>query len=776
MWAVASLSLALLVDFALPFAAYAEEGLKLRLQPDLIDPAKKTREGAVSFGMADRVTGTMDTDVTLTGNAELRRPGGDVLKADTMHYRQVEDDLLAQGAVRIVRDGNVYTGPELRIKLDDYSGYFTKPEYFLSGSRNRRRPADAEILTAPSDPLFGRRDPVASNRSGFPGRGTADRALFIDRDHVDLENPIYTTCRVGNMDWYIKADSMSLDQTTQTGEGTNARIYFKDVPILASPYISFPLDDSRKSGLLPPTIAITSRNGVELLQPWYWNIAPNYDLTFYPKLITARGLQLGADVRYLQPTFKGDFRAEGLPNDRDAKGAGRYSLSALHNYNNGTWSGYWNYSKASDNNYFVDFSRTIAVSSQRILPRDAAITYSQPYWYATAHVLRYQTLQDAANPIVPPYEKSPQLLLHGARLDVLGGFDFTIDADATRFIHPTLASGDRFVLRPSVAWPILRPGWFVTPKLSYNTTHYNLADQPPGTASQFSRSLPTASVDSGLVFERDASLFGRALRQTLEPRLFYVRTPFRDQTRLPNYDSGITDFNFSQLFAENPFGGYDRIADANQVTGAVTTRYINTDDGAEIFRAALGQRFYLSPQRVTLPGGTPIESKRSDVLAEVSGRIFKSLSVDAGVQYSPVVKGFIRSNVGVSYRPEPTKVVNAEYRYRKGDLEQIDLSGQWPLYGNFHGVGRVNYSTRDRKPIEILAGIEYNGCCWVLRVVASRYVTGAKTATSTLFLQLELNGLARLGSNPLEALKRNVPGYQIVNPPPPQGSPYRNYE
>ena len=776
MWAAASLSFAFLVCAALPFAARAQEGLKLRLSPDLIDPSKKTRVGAVSFGMADKVTGTMDTDVTLTGNAELRRAGGDVLKADTMHYRQVEDDLFAQGAVRIVRDGNVYTGPEMRIKLDDYSGYFTMPEYFLSGTRNRRRPVEAEILTASSDPLFGRRDPVASNRAGFPGRGTADRALFIDRDHVDLDNPIYTTCRVGNLDWYIKADSMSLDQTTQIGEGTNARIYFKGVPILASPYISFPLDDSRKSGLLPPTVAITSRSGVEILQPWYWNIAPNYDLTLFPKLITARGLQLGADVRYLQPTFNGDFRAEGLPNDRDANGAGRYSLSALHRYNNGAWSGYWNYSKASDNNYFVDFSRTIAVSSQRILPRDAAITYGQPYWYATAHVLRYQTLQDAANPIVPPYEKSPQLLLHGARLDVLGGFDFTIDADATRFIHPTFASGDRFILQPTVSWPILRPGWFITPKLSYNTTHYNVADQPPGTPREFSRSLPIASVDSGLVFERDASLFGRALQQTLEPRLFYVRTPFRDQSKLPNYDSGITDFNFSQLFTENSFGGYDRIADANQVTGAVTTRYINTEDGAEIFRASLGQRFYLSPQRVTLPGGTPIDSKRSDVLAEVSGQIFKSLSVDAGAQYSPIVKGFIRSNVGVSYRPEPTKVINAEYRYRKGDLEQIDLSGQWPLYGNFYGVGRVNYSTRDRKPIEILAGVEYRGCCWVLRVVGSRYVTGTQTATSTLFLQLELNGLARLGSNPLESLKRNVPGYQIVNPPPPQGSPYLNYE
>ncbi len=767
--------------------AQTQEGIGLKLQNDLIDPAKKSREGALSFATADRIEGTTDTEVKLIGHGELRRAGGDVLKADRMRYVEVEDELFAEGAVRIVRDGNVFTGPELRIKLDDYSGYFIKPEYTLTGTRNRRVAPETRIITAANDPLYAYRNPVASNRVGFPGRGRADRATFIDRDHVDLDNPIYTTCRVdnrgGNYDWYIQAETMSLDQTTQIGTAQNARIVFKGVPILASPWMSFPLDDSRKSGLLPPTLSITSRSGVELLQPYYFNLAPNYDVTLFPKLITARGLQLGADVRYLWPGINGDVRAEGLPNDRDAGGRNRYAMSTLDNFQLGAWSGYANLNKVSDNNYFVDFSRTIALSSQRILARDAAVTYSQPYWYATAHVLRYQTLQDPVTPITPPYEKSPQLTLHAARLDVLGGFDLNLDIDATRFIHPTLASGDRYVFAPSIAYPILRPGWFVTPKVSYNTTHYSVADQPPGVPTEFNRSLPTASVDSGLVFERDTSFFGRALRQTLEPRLFYVRTPYRNQDALPNYDSGITDFNFSQLFAANTFGGYDRIADANQITAAVTTRYLDNEDGAEIFRAALGQRYYLSPQRVTLPGSSPIDSKRSDVLAEISGQVFKSFTVDAGVQYSPLIKGVIRSNFGVSYRPEPTKVINAEYRYLQGNaaqgtttLEQVDVSAQWPLMRNVYAVGRVNYSTRDRKAIETLAGIEYSGCCWVLRVVGSRYVTGTATATSTLFLQLELNGLARLGSNPLESLKRNVPGYQLINPPPPAGSPYRNYQ
>ncbi len=767
---------ALLWLAAAPGATRAEEGIALKMQNDLLDPAKKPRVGTPSFGMADRMEGLTDTDVTLTGGAELRRAGGDVFKADTMHYVFVDDELFAQGAVRIVRDGNVFTGPEMRVRLDDYSGYFLKPEYALTGTRNRRVALETQIVTSTNDPLYAYRNPVASNRVGFPGHGNADRATFIDRDHVELENPLYTTCRADQPDWYIKADSMTLDQTTQTGEARNGRIIFKGVPILASPYLSFPLDDSRKSGFLPMTLSVTSGSGLEYLQPYYFNLAPNYDLTLYPKIMTARGVQFGADGRYLFPTFNGDTRAEGLASDPRDGGRGRYSLSTLNNFASGNWTGYANLNKVSDNNYFVDFSRTIAVSSQRLLPRDAAVTYNQPYWFATLHSLRYQTLQDQASPIVPPFEKSPQLLIHGARLDVLGGFDFNVDVDATRFIHPSMPGGDRFFVNPSVAYPIIRPGWFVTPKVSYSATHYNLRDLPEGSKTDYNRNLPTQSVDSGMVFERDTSLFGRSLLQTLEPRLFYVHTPFRDQSTLPNFDSGITDFNFAQLFNENPFGGYDRIADMNQVTAAVTTRYIDPRDGAEIFRAALGQRYYLSQQRVTLPGGSPVTSSSSDVLAEVSGQVTRAFTLDAGVQYSPVLRSVARSNFGVSWRPEPTKVINAEYRYQQGDLEQIDLSAQWPILRNIYAVGRVNYSTRDHKVIEGLAGFEYSACCWVVRLVASRYVTGASTTTSTLFLQLELNGLTRLGSNPLESLKRNVPGYQLVNPPPAVGSPYSTYQ
>ncbi len=721
------------------------ESLELKLDSELSLPIKQeTRDSAV-YGTADTIQGLMNSEMQLVGNAELRKPGT-VVKADDIRYFNVEDEVLAKGSVRIVRDGDVYTGPELRIRLDDSFGYFLQPKYWLSGRE---------------------------------GHGNAGRADFIDRDRSHLTSAIYTTCTAENSDWYLQATSIDLDQSTQTGEARNTVIYFKGVPILASPWISFPLNSDRQSGFLPPTFGVTSNAGVELLVPYYWNMAPNRDLTIYPKIISLRGLQLGADFRYLQPTYYGDVRYEILPNDRQAQGQNRHSFLATHSWNAGTgWSGGWNVNSVSDDRYFVDFSRTIAASSQRTLPRLATLAYSAPYWSLTANVLRYQTLQDPSNPIVAPYEKLPEFLFRAARFDQ-AGFDLSLDAQLTHFWHPTQIRGDRFVVNPSISYPFLRPGWFITPKFSFNATQYSNLKTPnaPSTGpSSYNRSVPTFSLDAGQIYERKTELFGKAYDQTLEPRIFYVHTPYRDQSRLPNFDTSLADFNFSQIFSENTFIGSDRIADADQLTTAITSRFIDSETGAERFRAAIGQRFYLSPQRVTLPGVAPVNSNKSDFLLLASGETLPKLYLDSAMQYSPALKGVSRSNLGLRWQPEPTKVLNAEYRYVRGQIEQVDFSAQWPITKQWYGVGRVNFSTRDRKMVESVAGIEYKGCCWVVRVVAQRYSTGARTATSTIFLQLELNGLGHIGSNPLEALKRNISGYQVINPTPPPVSPFRNYE
>jgi LPS-assembly protein len=499
---------------------------------------------------------------------------------------------------------------------------------------------------------------------------------------------------------------------------------------------------------------------MEVTVPYYFNIAPNRDLTLYPKLISRRGLQLGAEARYLGGSYAGQTKLEYLPSDREAK-MDRYALSSTHQHTlaPGLWYG-WNLNTASDNNYPSDFARTISGASQRLLPREMNLNYVTDYWSASARVSNYQVLQDPAAPIPRPYDRLPQLSFFSGRQDV-AGFDWNADAELTRFYHPDLVRGDRFFVNPRIAFPIIHPAFFITPKLSLHATQYSLQNEGPGIPNSQSRVLPTFSLDSGLVFERDAKFFGQDMTQTLEPRLFYVRTPYRDQSAIPNFDSAEADLSFTQLFSENRFIGNDRISDANQLTAAIVSRYFE-QSGAERMRFAVGQRYYFEEQRVTL--GAARNESRSDLLLSAYGRLTNSLNIDGNIQYSENLRSMRRANYGVRWVPAPKKVLNLQYRRDlPNKLEQIDMSAQWPVAQRWYGVGRVNYSLPDSKVAEGLLGFEYKAECWVFRLVGQRTPTATGRATSSIFFQLELNGLTRLGSNPLEALRRNIPGYQLVN-------------
>jgi LPS-assembly protein len=752
-----AVSLALMLS---PLAGMAQEGLQLHLQDMLIDPKSHPAEETPTFGIADQIYGTNEVDTTLVGHAEVRRASG-IIKGDYIHYDQVSDEMFAKGSVRLFRDDNTYTGPELRLRMDDYQGFFVAPDYYLWGNQ---------------------------------GRGFADRINFLSRTQSTMIEPIYTTCPPGDYEWYMTADSMDLDQGTAVGVGHDATVYFQGVPILTSPYLTFPLDNSRRSGFLPPTVSATSTSGFEFLVPYYWNIAPNRDMTIYNNLMSRRGLQEAFDFRFLEPQYKGDVRFEAL-NDEETK-TFRYSMLIQGNWaGSGMFQGFSgsvNFQKVSDANYFVDFSRNLAAASTRTLPRDLELTYSSTYWNLTARAVRYQTLELPDSTIAVPYDKVPEFELEAAKLDY-GGFDFGLSGFATRFETIGAVGGDRFVLNPSISYPIVGAGWFVRPKLSYNSTSYALTDQAPGLPNSFNRNVPTVSVDSGLTFERSTTLFDHDYDQTLEPRLFYVYRPYRNQTQFPDFDSGIPDFNFSQLFAENSYTGYDRLADENQLTAAVTTRLLNPSTGAEVFRAAVGARYYLSSQNVTVPGignaltnpsipyasleaSEPVSAGQTDFLALVSGSVTPTVAVDGGVDYSPAAGGVERSNVGVRWTPGGNKELGFDYRYLRGQFDQYDFSGQYPLGGGWYGVGRVNYSSRDRRLVEGLGGLEYRGCCWTLRFAVQQFVTSATTSTSTFFVQLELNGFSQIGTNPLDALRRNISGYTPIVEPKPEESPFDHYE
>lgn len=691
---------------------------------------------------AESMTGRPDRELQLDRAVEIQR-GQTAIKADHALYLQVEDEVTASGNVWIKRFGDMYRGEQLKLNMGSGVGYVTQPEYKLQMNN---------------------------------AQGHAQRIDFEDNEHSVVRDGTYSTCEGPNPDWYLQANTLRIDTGREVGTASGAVVYFKGVPILGVPLMSFPLSNARKSGVLPPVIGATSKGGLQVEVPYYFNIAPNRDLTLFPKIISRRGLQLGAEGRYLGETYSGQTKVEFLPDDQQTK-TNRYSLASIHNQTlTPKLSFGWNLNRASDNDYPSDFSQTITASSQRLLPRDIYTNYSGSYWNAVARMTSYQLLQDPLVPIARPYDRLPQLTLHAGREDVQG-FDWAFDSEFSRFSLPDeellgRPRGDRLVLNPKISYPIVRPGYFITPQLSLHATSYQL-DAPTGSLSSapsLTRTLPTISLDSGLMFERDTTFFGQKSTQTLEPRLFYVYTPYRDQSQFPNFDSAEATFNYAQLFSENRYSGSDRISDANQLTAALTSRYLDPD-GAERLRLSVGQRFYISTPRVTLNtiGNTGQES-RSDLLLAASGRVTNALRLDSAVQYSVNQKELSSSLFGAQWLPAPKKVLNAEYRYVAKSssvelLKQVKLSGQWPLMPRIYAVGRVSYSIPDKKLVDGLLGMEYKEDCWIFRVVAQRITTSSAKSNSTIFLQLELNGLSKIGSNPLGALRQNIPGYQTVSDP-----------
>jgi LPS-assembly protein len=602
-------------------------------------------------------------------------------------------------------------------------------------------------------------------------------------------NATYSTCRPENPDWYLTADTLTLDQQEQEGTGRSASLFFKDRRILAAPLFGFSLGDERKSGLLAPTFSFTSRTGPELLFPYYWNIAPNRDFTFYPRLMARRGLQLGGQLRYLEPRAFGDLRFEYTPNDSLA-GTNRYFWSGQHNFSGvAGWSGSINARGVSDDNYFVDYSRSILASSERILPRDFLAFRSDGDWTFLARATRYQSILDAR--LAPPYERVPQLSATHTRRDV-AGFDVETLFDATQFRRPVVGAteGLRLLAYPRVSYPIVRPGWFVVPKMGLHLSNYRLDNPAVPEQTTLNRSVPVFSLDAGLVFERNARFFGREMTQTLEPRLFYVKSPYRDQSAFPVFDTGVADFNFAQLFSDNTFVGNDRIADLNQLTTAVVSRLIEPRTGAESLRFALGQRMYFSDQRVGIAGVESRTDRRSDLLLAASMLLDPYTSIDAGLQYSVRDSSVPRFNLLWRYLPADGRVFNAGVRFLRDELGQVDTSWRWPIASRWMALGRINYSWLSKridpatlalveaKPgiIEGVLGFEYNADCWTTRFVMQRFVTAAGRTTSAFFIQLELSGLARIGSDPFDILRRNIPGYRLPNDRPVLPSRFFGYE
>ncbi len=686
---------------------------------------------------AREIEGIADLEVTARGAAELKRDDLSIF-GDFLRYNREFGRVEAEGGVRLQRDGSRFFGPRLRYDTIGDTGVFEEPTYVI------RR----DLQTA---------------------RGGAERIEFLGRNRLRLAGGRYTTCEPGRDDWVFEARSIELDYEAEEGRLRDGRLRFLDTTLFALPYGWFPLQNRRKTGFLAPEFSQNSRRGFEAGVPFYWNIAPERDLTLVPSVMTRRGAQLKTDFRYLGRDHRGELRWEHMPEDRTLKRSrSGFTFQHEHDFSPG-WIARVDLNKVTDDRYFVDLASNVRQVSTGNLQRDGYTQYSGNLggtgYYVRARVQRFQTLQDPLAPIVSPYHRVPQINFGATRNDIGGLLDLHFPAEHVRFRHGTLVEGTRVSMKPTLTIPWLAPGYFVRPRLGLHYASYRLDRTAPGQPTNQSVSVPWASLDGGLIFEREARLFGQALTQTLEPRLFYVYAPYRGQDQVPLFDTALADFNYATLFTENRFAGGDRFGDANQLTVAVTSRLLGPQ-GDELARATLGQRYYNKNERVGLTAASALRTRdQSDILASLGARVARHWSADATVQYNPQMSRAERYGVSLRYAPEIAKVLNASYRFNRDVLRQIDVSGQWPLKPGWYAIGRYNYSIREDRLLEGIAGLEYNAGCWVFRAVFQRLQAAVQTTSTGVFLQLEFNGLGQLGTgDAVDFLKRNVPGYAVTNP------------
>jgi len=763
---------------------------ELQISPSL-ELHKRLNEDQMSvFLVADKIQSDTDGKVTLLGAAEVRRLDT-VVKGDRIDYQRNTGQVTVNGNGLIMRDASIVTGPSLTYNVKTHVGQVDEPDFWLGATG---------------------------------GSGTATQADILDRRNMHLTDVTYAGCPCSDPPWYIKTSSMDLHFDENEGVAHNGVLYFKGVPILASPYLSFPIRKERKSGFLLPTYGISSNAGIEYSQPYYLNLAPNYDATITPRYMSKRGLQLGAQFRYLGSDYHGQIEGTYLAKDQ-VTGDPRWMYIAQHEQDlGGGFRAAFDVRHVSDDDYFRDFSTLgLNEAATDLLPSSATLSWSgAKYWYATLQTYTYQTLQDSTGSyLVPPYDKLPEFHVHGARYN-WHGFDVETDDYATKFRSPVyhgsafaddtydgvpiggnhiMPDGTRLTSYTTVSYPITHAGWYLTPKAGmhlsqYDTDWYDLPGYQGYPDSQ-SRILPIVSVDSGMTFERNTTLFGNDSIQTLEPRLYYLWVPYRDQSQLPVFDTSLATFNFTQAYSENIFsGGWDRIANANQVTVGLTSRWLDADTGFERLSLSAAQRIYFVDQRVTLPGEEDQRTDRtSDYLVGATAALTDKLNVHFDAQFNPQTHERNRMSAGFRWEPKRLATISVSYRYERDpealtdpsvynepgyvdqSREQVTLSGQWPITKKWYLMGRYDYSLKDSRNTQTILGVEYKGdCCWAARAVLQRYAVSSEDVNTAVFFQLELSGLGSLGTDPMSLLRDRVTGYEPVIPPTPEKTSFERYE
>lgn len=599
--------------------------------------------------------------------------------------------------------------------------------------------------------------------------GSASQMQGLPDGDFSLEDATYSTCPPGDRSWYVKASSLKLYPTDGVGVARNLRLVFKGVPILAMPAFSFPISDKRKTGFLAPVMARGENTGLEIHLPWYWNIRPDADATITPRFMSKRGVQFQTELRYLNNQGTWTLEHEHLQ-DRVQDDKSRYLTQLNHNGRfNSEFSSQIVARRVSDKDYLSDLGDGLQLASITHLEQRADLLFEKGRVRGLARLQGFQTVDDDIVPEDRPHARLPQLKVEATsgRLPLGGRADLT--SELVYFDKNDAVTGVRLDVQPTLTLPIVRDAWFVRPSAGYRFTYYNLNNTEDITEQRIeptsSRNLLSFSVDSGLFFDR--LLDNRGSIQTLEPRLFYLRLPYADQSDIPLFDSSAFDFNISQLFRNNRFSGADRVADANQLSMALTTRTIDGDDGSEQFSASVGQIRYFDDRRVTLRADDTVQTRdTSDMVGELSTTLGSDWVGKGSIQWNPDDDKTVRSSLSLGYRPGPNHIANVTHRVVNNEelerrTEQIDLSALWKVADAWRIAGRWNYSLDADRSIESLLGIEYESCCWAVRFAARRFIAdNGEDHDSSIYLQLVLKGLAPLGQNYGQLLENAVTGYR----------------
>ena len=654
----------------------------------------------------------------LSGAVEFIR-GTERIEADQLRYLQPSDTAEASGNVQFrTGDRNTFYTEGLQLQLSTHLGEAGPSRYTLSDGR---------------------------------GRGDAARIDFLGPDLTRLNKARFTTCREGQDDWFLNVSRLDLDSKDDIGTAYHATVDFFGVPIFYFPYVNFPISNQRKSGFLVPTAGHSDKHGYIVAAPYYFNLAPNYDATMTPRLLTKRGLQLQNEFRYLGTDSTGKLQLEALPSD-NLTHSNRLAGSVLHQQTfNPLWAGKIDLRGVSDKDYFQDFGDRLALTGQSVLPEVVETVYRGPSWTFATRLSDNQIIDKSIPPESRPYARLPQVQLSNNELSLPNQWTPQFNGEWNRFDHRSLLTGERFNLYTGLGVPLQNQSGYITPRVGARYIGYRLDREQDDSPALVRGSF---SLDSGLFFERDTRWGESDVIQTLEPRLYYLYIPRKNQDGLPIFDSGVTDLTFASLFRENRFSGGDRIGDANQIATAITTRFLDTDEGAERLRLSLGRIYYFSDPQVSLPAGTP-NPNQSDFVAEASAWLVGNWHARDTALWNHRDHVVDRNAAYLQYQPARNKIFNMGYVFVRNQIGQYDVSAEWPLFERWGVRVRSLRSTRDDRSLETYAGVEYNACCWALRLYAVRTWQDPIHVNAFMF-ELQLTGLSKLGGVPESPLKQGL--------------------